>query len=233
MRDITCIGLTAEEMAAALAFYPGMEPNTIPAGTYNCNQDRDLQAFGYIMAYIANAGLPNEIVYNLLWAIYRDGGETINNYHPQNAGWDYISFNARADQQTSPWHPGARMYWEARGLTLPPQLPPPAPWLDPAGVPLPGASVAVTPSTAAPGSNVTVTGAGFNPGSAALVEVDGLYVSGAVATTIAISPESLLFGANGTFQFTATLPGNSTAGLKTLRAIDFYGTIATTSLTIQ
>ncbi|MEE9202531.1 MAG: TAXI family TRAP transporter solute-binding subunit [Dehalococcoidia bacterium] len=129
-RDVVCIGLTDDEMSKALALYPGTAPNTIPTGTYKCNQDRDLTVFGYTMVYIVNDSVPNEIVYNLLWAIYRDGGATIEGYHPQQAGWDYINFNAIPSQQTSPWHPGAKMYWEAQGLTIPPQNPPPAAWLE-------------------------------------------------------------------------------------------------------
>jgi hypothetical protein len=130
VRDIVCIGLTPEEMEQALRLYPGTAPNIIPAGTYKCNQDQDLAAFGYTMVYIVNADVPNEVVYNLLWAIFRDGGKTINDTHPQNAGWDYVNFQAKPEQQTAPWHPGAKMYWEARGLTIPPQLPPPAAWVE-------------------------------------------------------------------------------------------------------
>ncbi|MDP6782317.1 MAG: TAXI family TRAP transporter solute-binding subunit, partial [Dehalococcoidia bacterium] len=130
VRDVVCIGLTDDEMETALAVYPGTAPNIIPAGTYKCNEDKDIQAFGYTMVYIVNAEVPNETVYNLLWSIYRDDGDTIRNFHPQNAGWDYIGFNAIPSQQTSPWHPGAKMYWEARGLTIPPQNPPPAAWVE-------------------------------------------------------------------------------------------------------
>ena len=129
-RDITCIELTDEEMAGSLALYPGTAPNTIPAGTYGCNQDRDLTVFGYTMVYIVNNEVSNEVVYNLLWSIYRDDGATIEGYHPQQHGWDYINFNAIPSQQTSPWHPGAKMYWEARGLDIPPQNTPPAAWLE-------------------------------------------------------------------------------------------------------
>ncbi|MDP6346937.1 MAG: hypothetical protein QGF81_01035 [Dehalococcoidia bacterium] len=91
----------------------------------------------------------------------------------------------------------------------------------------------VSPSTSIRGDDVTVTGAGFTPGSIVLVEVDGLRGPAAIALVSAdLSPEEMVVNDNGAFQFELPTPSNSAPGLKTLRAEDAEGTVATTSLTI-
>ncbi|MDP6100478.1 MAG: hypothetical protein QGH66_03535 [Dehalococcoidia bacterium] len=97
---------------------------------------------------------------------------------------------------------------------------------------LPGASVQVSPSTAKRGDTVTVTGAGFTPGSIVLVEADGLRGPAAIAITGDLSPEEMIVNDNGAFQFELATPSNSAEGLKTLRAEDADGTVATTPMTI-
>lgn len=98
---------------------------------------------------------------------------------------------------------------------------------------LPGASVVVSPTTVTRGENVTVTGAGFTPGSIVLVEVDGLRGPAAIALVSAdLSPEEMVVNGDGAFQFELPTPSNSADGLKTLRAVDAEGTVATTPLTV-
>ncbi len=98
---------------------------------------------------------------------------------------------------------------------------------------LPGASVVVSPTTVVRGGNVTVTGAGFTPGSIVLVEVDGLRGPAAIALVSAdLSPDEMVVNDNGAFQFELPTPSNSGDGLKTLRAVDAEGTVATTPLTV-
>jgi hypothetical protein len=97
----------------------------------------------------------------------------------------------------------------------------------------PGAFVVINPATVAPGEEVTVTGAGFAPGSSVLLEVDGLYVAGAEATKIAVSPEDIAVSDSGRFQYAATLPSRATEGMKTLRAKDSEGTVAVIPLIVK
>jgi hypothetical protein len=92
--------------------------------------------------------------------------------------------------------------------------------------------VQVSPSTAKRGDTVTVTGAGFTPGSIVLVEADGLRGPAAIAITGDLSPEEMIVNDNGAFQFELATPSNSAEGLKTLRAEDADGTVATTPMTI-
>jgi len=68
-RKIRIIPWTKEELDAAFQTpTPGYGPRTLLAGTYK-GQDKDIQVIGYWNAISVSSDLPDDVVYNICWAI--------------------------------------------------------------------------------------------------------------------------------------------------------------------
>lgn len=129
MRELVLVDLTDAECKAVTDNNPGYYQWKMPVGSFKfVNKDKPQNAIGMAFAFGAANKLPEEVVWNILWAAFRNDSKPYQDAHPGLAGLDFIGFQDEPSMQVAPWHPGAKKYWEARGLKLPPILPKPAAW---------------------------------------------------------------------------------------------------------
>ncbi len=100
-------GIAAQQKA-----YPDNPVRTVPANTYS-GQKESVKAFGTTNLFAVHKDLPNEVVYNFLYALFEDDGESYRQISGPFKGLDVY-----ADALVSkplPMHPGAEAYWRDRG----------------------------------------------------------------------------------------------------------------------
>ncbi|NJN17187.1 MAG: TAXI family TRAP transporter solute-binding subunit [Oscillochloris sp.] len=96
--------------------YPFYTQRAVSGGAYPGN-DADVPSFQDTALWVANASVPEEVVYNALKSIYVDGGiDRMRESHPSASemGLD-VGITGIANKL----HPGAVRFWEEQGVTIP------------------------------------------------------------------------------------------------------------------
>ncbi|MCK9175992.1 MAG: TAXI family TRAP transporter solute-binding subunit [Desulforhopalus sp.] len=112
--DIELIDLGAD--AEASGFYekhPYFSKIVIPAGTYK-GVDIDTSSFQDSTLWVANKDVPDDVVYNLLAAIFTDEG--LAHMVAQKKTFRSMSVKKGADGIVTPMHPGAIKFWKEKGV---------------------------------------------------------------------------------------------------------------------
>jgi uncharacterized protein len=116
---ITFISLSSEQRDTIRKALPEFNSSTIPAGTYP-TLDKDYVTVGLYNFSIGRADLPDELVYQLVKAIYANHARLLK-AHPTAA--ETVAQNA--DKNTFlPFHPGAIRYYQEVGIKIPDALVP-------------------------------------------------------------------------------------------------------------
>ena len=112
--DIALINLGAD--AEATGFfdkYPYFSKLTIPAGTYK-GVDVDTPSFQDSALWVANKNVPDDVVYDLLAAIFTDEG--LAHMVAQKKTFKAMSVAKGVNGIVTPLHPGAIKFWKEKGV---------------------------------------------------------------------------------------------------------------------
>ncbi len=112
--DIDLVDLGAD--AEATGFYekfPYFTKLTIPAGTYK-GVDKETPSFQDSALWVANADVPDEVVYELLSLIYTDEG--LAHMREQKKTFKAMSVESGINGIVTPLHPGAIKFWKEKGV---------------------------------------------------------------------------------------------------------------------
>lgn len=112
-KGIKLIPWGEEGIAAVQKEFPENAVKTIPANIYSGQKD-PVQAFGTINLFAVHHTMPNDVVYNILYAAFLDDGKA---FHEISA--ECKNLDALADaviMEPIPWHPGAVQYWRDRKM---------------------------------------------------------------------------------------------------------------------
>jgi TRAP transporter TAXI family solute receptor len=93
--------------------YPYFTKLVIPAGTYK-GVDQDVPSFQDSALWVANAKVPDEVVYDMLSKIYTDEG--LAYMVGQKKTFKEMSVETGANGIVTPMHPGAEKFWKEKGL---------------------------------------------------------------------------------------------------------------------
>jgi hypothetical protein len=93
--------------------YPYFTKLVIPAGTYK-GVDQDVPSFQDSALWVANAEVPDEVVYDMLSKIYTDEG--LAYMVGQKKTFKEMSVETGANGIVTPMHPGAEKFWKEKGL---------------------------------------------------------------------------------------------------------------------
>lgn len=111
--DIAMIDLGADaEASGFFADYPYFGKLAVPAGTYK-GVDTDTPSFQDSALWVANKDVPDEVVYDLLSAIYTDEG--LAHMLSQKKTFKNMSLDTGATNIVTPFHPGAAKFWKEKG----------------------------------------------------------------------------------------------------------------------
>lgn len=93
--------------------YPYFTKVTIPGGTYR-GVDEDRDSFQDSALWVANADVPDDVVYSLLSIIYSDEG--ITHMVSQKKTFREMSVENGVNGIVTPMHPGALKFWKEKGV---------------------------------------------------------------------------------------------------------------------
>jgi len=102
-----------EGMTAVQKAFPDNSVQTIPANVYS-GQKEALKAFGTINLFCVHHTMPDNVVYNILYAAFLDDGKSFSEITAEFKSLDVLS-NALISEPL-PWHPGAIQYWRDRKM---------------------------------------------------------------------------------------------------------------------
>ena len=112
--DIEMIDLGADATASGFfEKYPYFGKLTVPAGTYK-GVDVDTPSFQDSALWVANKDVADDVVYNLLAAIFTDEG--LAHMVAQKKTFKAMSVAKGADGIVTPMHPGAIKFWKEKGV---------------------------------------------------------------------------------------------------------------------
>ncbi|KGK42304.1 C4-dicarboxylate ABC transporter substrate-binding protein [Nitrincola sp. A-D6] len=89
--------------------------STIPAGMYKGNQG-EVNSFGVVATLVTHSGVPDQVIYALVKAVFTNL-DTFKGLHPAFAELTPEAMVREA--LTAPLHPGARQFYEEKGLIRP------------------------------------------------------------------------------------------------------------------
>lgn len=104
--------LTEEEQKRAVESVSWVFPATIPAGAVR-GHDHDALVLAARAMLVANADLPEDLVYEIMKALY-DNQEELASFHPRAAEWADLEVGAEM-YGIIPYHEGAVRYYKERG----------------------------------------------------------------------------------------------------------------------
>jgi len=93
--------------------YPYFSKLSVPGGTYK-GVDADVGSFQDSALWVANKDVPDQVVYDLLSAIYTEEG--LAHMVSQKKTFKAMSVAAGADGIVTPMHPGAIKFWKEKGV---------------------------------------------------------------------------------------------------------------------
>ena len=112
--DIDLVNL--EQDAVATGFYekyPYFSKLKVPANTYR-GVDYDSPSFQDSALWVANAKVPDDVVYDLLSMIYTEDG--LKHMRSQKKTFKEMSIESGKNGIVTPMHPGAIKFWKEKGL---------------------------------------------------------------------------------------------------------------------
>ena len=110
--DLVDLGKDAEE-SGFYENYPYFSKLPVPAGTYK-GVDKDSPSFQDSALWVANSGVSDEIVYDLLSKIYTDEG--LAYMREQKKTFKDMAVERGVDGIVTPLHPGAEKFWKEKGI---------------------------------------------------------------------------------------------------------------------
>ena len=93
--------------------YPYFSKLVVPAGTYR-GVDVDTPSFQDSALWVANADVSEQLVYDMLSAIYTDEG--LAHMKEQKKTFKNMALETGAQGVVTPWHPGAVKFWKEKGF---------------------------------------------------------------------------------------------------------------------
>ena len=93
--------------------YPYFSKLAVPAGTYK-GVDEDVPSFQDSALWVANAKVPDDVVYDLLSKIYTDEG--LAYMRNQKKTFKEMAVETGVNGIVTPLHPGAEKFWKEKGL---------------------------------------------------------------------------------------------------------------------
>jgi TRAP transporter TAXI family solute receptor len=112
--DIDLIDLNADaESSGFYDQYPYFAKLSVPGGTYK-GVARDTPSFQDSALWVANAKVPDEVVYELLSLIYTDEG--LAHMRAQKKTFKEMSVASGINGIVTPLHPGAIKFWKEKGV---------------------------------------------------------------------------------------------------------------------
>ncbi|MGP9804939.1 TAXI family TRAP transporter solute-binding subunit [Paracoccus sp. NSM] len=116
-QDITFLSMNDDNVTAFLNAVPSMQEFTIPAGTYN-GQDDEIRTVSMWNFAIAHASVPDSLAYEITKLALEDNARLVQIHasavETLAEHWDKNNF--------MPFHPGAVRYYEEIGITIPDAL---------------------------------------------------------------------------------------------------------------
>ncbi|MDY6790470.1 MAG: TAXI family TRAP transporter solute-binding subunit [Thermodesulfobacteriota bacterium] len=122
-QGIKIISFTPDEIQEFCMGAPGYVPVTLPSGLYKGQEswpNPTPTICAYTGLYLVRDTVPEDVVYNLLCAIFADDGTAYNEAHPALKNVDFIANGYFKDYNPVPLHPGAKRYWKERGSKIAP-----------------------------------------------------------------------------------------------------------------
>ena len=110
--DLVDLATDAEE-SGFYEKYPYFTNLAVPAGTYR-GVDRSVPSFQDSALWVANAGVPADIVYDLLSKVYAKEG--LAYMRSRKKTFEEMSIDNGIKGIVTPLHPGAERFWRERGL---------------------------------------------------------------------------------------------------------------------
>jgi hypothetical protein len=110
--DLIDLGKDAEE-SGFYDEYPYFGKLAVPSGTYK-GVDKETPSFQDSALWVANAGVSDDIVYDLLSKIYTDEG--LAYMLEQKKTFKEMAIETGANGIVTPMHPGAEKFWKEKGI---------------------------------------------------------------------------------------------------------------------
>ena len=112
--DIALVNLDTDAKESGFyAKYPYFAKLSVPAGTYK-GVDYDSPSFQDSALWVANADVPEDVVYEMLSLIYTDEG--LEHMKSQKKTFKNMAIATGADGIVTPFHPGAEKFWREKGV---------------------------------------------------------------------------------------------------------------------
>jgi TRAP transporter TAXI family solute receptor len=112
--DIELIDLAKDaEESGFFKKYPYFSKLSVPANTYR-GVTTDTPSFQDSALWVANANVPDDLVYNMLSAIYTDEG--LAHMKAQKKTFKEMAIATGANGIVTPMHPGAAKFWKEKGI---------------------------------------------------------------------------------------------------------------------
>ena len=110
--DLVDLAKDAEE-SGFFKQYPYFSSLTVPAGIYR-GIDREVPSFQDSALWVANADVPDDVVYDILTKIYTDDG--LAYMRNQKETFQEMGLSSGVNGIVTPLHPGAEKFWREHGL---------------------------------------------------------------------------------------------------------------------
>ena len=112
--DIALVDLNSDAEASGFyEKYPYFSKLSVPAGTYK-GVDYETPSFQDSTLWVANADVPDEVVYKMLSLIYTDEG--LAHMVGQKKTFKEMSIKTGVNGIVTPMHPGAEKFWREKGI---------------------------------------------------------------------------------------------------------------------
>ncbi|MBL3526220.1 MAG: TAXI family TRAP transporter solute-binding subunit [gamma proteobacterium endosymbiont of Lamellibrachia anaximandri] len=112
--DIDLIDLRADANSSGFfKRYPYFSELSVPAGTYK-GVDYETPSFQGSALWVANAKVPDDVVYDMLSKVYADDG--LAHMRGQKKTFKEMSIETGVKGVVTPMHPGAVKFWKEKGM---------------------------------------------------------------------------------------------------------------------
>ncbi len=112
--DIALVDLNSDAEASGFyEKYPYFSKLSVPAGTYK-GVDYETPSFQDSTLWVANADVPDEVVYKMLSLIFTDEG--LAHMVAQKKTFKEMSIATGVKGIVTPLHPGAEKFWREKGI---------------------------------------------------------------------------------------------------------------------